>query len=103
MISINSNKFEERLDVDICQHCDTEVNLRFVNDVTRANILLEPIMLDQVLDTILDYKYKHDSSYYENELLRKDAEIEELKNIIEQYEENNEAYREKLITSCGPF
>lgn len=40
---------------------------------------------------------------YEEELLLKDERIEELENNIEQYEENNDAYREKLITSTGPF
>ncbi|WP_099313660.1 hypothetical protein [Clostridium paraputrificum] len=40
---------------------------------------------------------------YEEEVLSKDERIEELENTIEQYEENNDAYREKLITSTGPF
>lgn len=40
---------------------------------------------------------------YEDELLEKDARIEVLENIIEQYEENNDAYRDKLRESCYPL
>lgn len=40
---------------------------------------------------------------YEEELLYKDERIEELENIIAQYEENLDAYKEKLIMSTGPF
>ena len=37
---------------------------------------------------------------YEEELLSKDERIEELENIIAQYEENLDAYKEKLIKMC---
>ena len=40
---------------------------------------------------------------YEEELLSKDERIEELENIIAQYEENLDAYKEKLIMSTGPL
>ena len=39
----------------------------------------------------------------EDELLSKDSKIEELENIIEQYAENNDAYRDKLTISEGLF
>lgn len=39
----------------------------------------------------------------EDELLSKDSKIEELEDIIEQYEENNQAYRDKLTISEGLF
>lgn len=43
------------------------------------------------------------NAMYEDELSEKDAIIEKLENIVEQYEEQNDAYREKLTESCSPF
>ena len=46
-----------------------------------------------------------DKSFTEIEeyIIHLENKIEELQNIIEQYEENNDAYREKLSESSGPF
>ena len=40
---------------------------------------------------------------YEEELLSKDASIEALEDTIAQYEENLDAYRDKLRESCYPL
>lgn len=40
---------------------------------------------------------------YEEELLSKDTRIEELEDTISQYEENLDAYMDKLRESCYPL
>ena len=39
----------------------------------------------------------------EDYILHLENKVEELQDIIEQYEENNDAYREKITLSSGPF
>lgn len=39
----------------------------------------------------------------EDYIISLENKIEELQDIIEQYEENDQAYREKITLSNGPF
>ena len=56
---------------------------------------------DHLQEEINGLKYECDELLEEKEKL--DRKVSELEDIIEQYEENNQAYREKLRTSEGLF
>ena len=56
---------------------------------------------DHLQEEIKGLKYECDELLEEKEKLER--KVSELEDIIEQYEENNQAYREKLRTSEGLF
>ena len=56
---------------------------------------------DHLQEDIKGLEYECDELLEEKEKLER--KVSELEDIIEQYEENNQAYREKLRTSEGLF
>lgn len=68
------------------------------------NLLLSELgqaTTDHLQEEIKGLKYECDELLEEKEKL--EVKVSELEDIIEQYEENNQAYREKLRTSEGLF
>ena len=68
------------------------------------NLLLNELgqaTTDHLQEEIKGLKYEFDELLEEKEKLER--KVSELEDIIEQYEENNQAYREKLRTSEGLF
>lgn len=68
------------------------------------NLLLSELgqaTTDHLQEEIKGLKYECDELLEKNEKL--EIKVSELEDIIEQYEENNQAYREKLRTSEGLF
>lgn len=68
------------------------------------NLLLNELgqaTTDHLQEEIKGFKYKCDELLEKNEKLQ--LENERLADIVEQYENNNQAYREKLRTSEGLF
>lgn len=72
----------------------------YFNPVT---LIVSREVAERLREQLQEANEEKTNEMYEEELLFKDERIEELENTIEQYEENNDAYREKLITSTGPF
>ena len=68
------------------------------------NLLLNELgqaTTDHLQEEIKGLKYECDELLEEKEKL--EIKVSELEDIIEQYEENNQAYREKIRTSEGLF
>lgn len=68
------------------------------------NLLLSELgqaTTDHLQEEIKGLKYECDELLEEKEKL--EVKVSELEDIIEQYEENNQAYREKIRTSEGLF
>lgn len=68
------------------------------------NLLLSELgqaTTDHLQEEIKGLKYECDELLEEKEKL--EIKVSELEDIIEQYEENNQAYREKIRTSEGLF
>ncbi|MDU4728198.1 hypothetical protein [Clostridium sp.] len=68
-----------------------------------VSLIVSREVAEKLREQLQEANEEKTNEMYEEELLFKDERIEELENTIEQYEENNDAYREKLITSTGPF
>ena len=72
--------------------------------IALPNLLLAELgqaTTDHLQEEINGLKYECDELLEEKEKLER--KVSELEDIIEQYEENNQAYREKLRTSEGLF
>ena len=68
------------------------------------NLLLSELgqaTTDHLQEEIKGLKYECDELLEEKE--KRERKVSELEDIVEQYEENNQAYREKIRTSEGPF
>ncbi|MDU2756821.1 MAG: hypothetical protein E7C22_17740 [Clostridium sp.] len=68
-----------------------------------VSLIVSREVAEKLREQLQEANEEKTNEMYEEELLFKDERIGELENTIEQYEENNDAYREKLITSTGPF
>lgn len=104
-------------------HCNDEINIDFYKPIGGGNevlalqitadeldLLALPNLLlaelgqattDHLQEEIKGLKYECDELLEEKEKLEK--KVSELEDIVEQYEKNNQAYREKLRTSEGLF
>lgn len=69
----------------------------------KTTLLLEDNLASNVADSILHALEELTSEELKDKILDLERENEELRNIVEQYEEQNDAYREKLTESCSPF
>lgn len=79
------------------------IRIELDDNRTRTILTLEDNLASDMADSILHALGELTSEELKNRILSLESRIEGLENIIEQYEENNDAYREKLITSTGPF
>lgn len=68
-----------------------------------VSLIVSREVAEKLREQLQEANEEKTNEMYEEELLSKDERIEELENIIAQYEENLDAYKEKLITSTGPF
>jgi FtsZ-binding cell division protein ZapB len=107
----------------IVTHHNNEVNIAFYKPIgegkevlalqitaDKLDLLALPNLLltelgqattDHLQEEIKGLKYECDELLERNEKL--EIKVSELEDIIEQYEENNQAYREKIRTSEGLF
>ena len=58
---------------------------------------------EKIREQLQEANEEKTNEMYEEELLSKDASIEALEDTIAQYEENLDAYRDKLRESCYPL
>lgn len=99
---LNIDYKEEEPPIEVCQH-DSAINIKLDGGELRTSLR---ILVDSALDLADKIRVasgEKDFTTLEDELLAKDSKIEELENLLEQYEENNDAYREKMTLSSGPF
>lgn len=82
---------------------DSAINIKFDGGELRTKLRINVDVALDLADKIRIAAEEKDFTTLEDELLAKDAKIEELQDIIEQYEKNNDAYREKITLSSGPF
>lgn len=82
---------------------DSAINIQFDGGELRTKLRINTDVALDLADKIRTAVGEKNFEELENELLSKDSKIEELKDLIEQYEENNDAYREKITLSSGPF
>lgn len=68
-----------------------------------VSLIVSREVAEKLREQLQEANEEKTNEIYEEELISKDERIEELENIIAQYEENLDAYKEKLITSTGPF
>lgn len=107
----------------VVTHCNDEANICFYKPIGGGNevlalqitadkldLLALPNLLlaelgqattDHLQEEIKGLKYECDELLEEKEKLER--KVSELEEIVEQYENNNQAYREKLRTSEGLF
>ena len=81
-----------------------QITLDKLDLLALPNLLLNELgqaTVDHLQEEIKGLKYECDELLEEKEKLER--KVNELEDIIEQYEENNQAYREKLRTSEGLF
>ncbi len=82
---------------------DSAINIQLDGGELRTKLKINTDVALDLADKIRIAAGEKSYEELENELLSKDSKIEELKDLIEQYEENNDAYREKITLSNGPF
>lgn len=100
--SINIDYKEENPPVE-ARLQDSSVNIQLDGGELRTKLRINVDAALDLADKIRTAAGEKSFEQLEDELLSKDSKIEELEDIIEQYEENNQAYREKLSTSEGLF
>lgn len=82
---------------------DSAINIQLDGGEVRTKLRINVDVALDLADKIRTAVGEKNFEELEDELLSKDSKIEGLENIIEQYEENNDAYREKITLSSGPF
>lgn len=82
---------------------DSSINIQLDGGELRTKLRINTDVALDLADKIRTAAGEKDFTTLEDVLLSKDAKIEELQDLIEQYEENNDAYREKMTLSSGPF
>lgn len=82
---------------------DSSVNIQLDGGELRTKLRINVDVALDLADKIRTAVGEKNFEELEDEILSKDSKIEELKDLIEQYEENNDAYREKITLSSGPF
>lgn len=82
---------------------DSAINIQLDGGELRTKLRINTDVALDLADKIRTAAGEKSFEQLEDELLSKDSKIEGLENIIEQYEENNDAYRDKLTISEGLF
>lgn len=82
---------------------DSAINIQLDGGELRTKLRINTDVALDLADKIRTAVGEKNFEELENEILSKDSKIEELQDIIEQYEENDQAYREKITLSSGPF
>ena len=82
---------------------DSAINIQLDGGELRTKLRINVDAALDLADKIRTAVGEKNFEELEDELLSKDSKIEEIKYLIEQYEENNDAYREKITLSSGPF
>ena len=82
---------------------DSAINIQLDGGELRTKLRINVDVALDLADKIRTAAGEKSYEELEDENLAKDAKIEELQNLIEQYDENNQAYREKLYISEGLF
>ena len=82
---------------------DSAINIQLDGGELRTKLRINVDVALDLADKIRTAVGEKNFEELEDELLSKDSKIEEIKYLIEQYEENNDAYREKITLSSGPF
>ena len=82
---------------------DSSVNIQLDGGELRTKLRINVDAALDLADKIRTAVGEKNFEELEDEILSKDSKIEELQDIIEQYEENNDVYREKITLSSGPF
>ena len=99
---LNIDYKEEEPPVEVCQH-DSTITIKLDGGELRTIFKIPVDIALNLADKIRVASGEKDFTTLEDELLAKYSKIEELENLLEQYEENNDAYREKITLSSGPF
>ena len=100
--SINIDYKEENPPVE-ARLQDSAINIQLDGGELRTKLRINVDAALDLADKIRTAVGEKNFEELEDEILSKDSKIEELQDIIEQYEENNDAYREKITLSSGPF
>ena len=100
--SINIDYKEETPPVE-ARLQDSVINIQLDGGELRTKLRINVDAALDLADKIRTAVGEKNFEELEDEILSKDSKIEELKDLIEQYEENNDAYREKITLSSGPF
>lgn len=100
--SINIDYKEENPPVE-ARLQDSAINIQLDGGELRTKLRINVDVALDLADKIRTAVGEKNFEELEDEILSKDSKIEELKDLIEQYEENNDAYREKITLSSGPF
>ena len=82
---------------------DSSVNIQLDGGALRTKLRINVDAALDLADKIRTAVGEKNFEELEDEILSKDSKIEEFQDIIEQYEENNDLYREKITLSSGPF
>ncbi|RKI45542.1 hypothetical protein D7V67_16140 [Clostridium paraputrificum] len=72
----------------------------YFNPVT---LIVSREVAEKLREQLQEANEEKTNEMYEEELLSKETRIEESEDTIAQYEENLDAYKEKLIMSTGPL
>ena len=100
--SINIDYKEENPPVE-ARLQDSAINIQLDGGELRTKLRINVDAALDLADKIRTAVGEKNFEELEDEILSKDSKIEELQDIIEQYEENDQAYREKITLSSGPF
>lgn len=100
--SINIDYKEENPPVE-ARLQDSCINIQLDGGEVRTKLRVNTNVALDLADKIRVAAGEKSYEELEDENLAKDAKIEELQDLIEQYDENNQAYREKLYISEGLF
>ena len=96
--------------IEIEEDVPVEASLKNGKIVINLDDYFNPVALivsrevaEKLREQLQEANEEKTNEMYEEESLYKDTRIEELEDTISQYEENLDAYKEKLIMSTGPF
>ncbi|MDC0801562.1 hypothetical protein POG14_05150 [Clostridium paraputrificum] len=79
------------------------IRIELDDNSKRTVFILEDNLAINVADSILHALGELTSEELKDRILSLESRIEELEGDIAQYDENLDAYKEKLIMSTGPF
>lgn len=100
--SINIDYKEENPPIEAILQ-DSAINIQLDGSELRTKLIINTDVALDLADKIRVAAGEKSYEELEDENIAKDAKIEELQDLIEQYEENNQSYREKLYISEGLF
>ena len=79
------------------------IRIELDDNRARTILTLEDNLASDMADSILHALGELTSDELKDRILSLEARIEQLEDAIGDYEQNNDIYRESLITSVGPF